>query len=227
SQHNGLMTAEEMDEIMAAVTHAFPAETQGKGGQILEPTVLADGTKQFDLTTSIVDWELEPGKFVEAWTYNGQVPGPTIKVNTGDKVRVVLHNELPESTAIHWHGILVPNAMDGVPDITQPPVKPGESFVYEFVARETAVGMYHSHHNSAKQVSNGLAGAFLVDPLPMPDGKPVDTEYTLMLNDSGTIGYSLNGKSFPATEPLVVKRGERVLIHYLNEGVTAHPMHLH
>lgn len=223
----GLMTAEQMDEIMAAVTHAFPAETEGKGGQILEPTILPDGTKQFELTTSIVDWEVEPGKFVEAWTYNGQVPGPTIKVNTGDKVRIVLHNELPESTAIHFHGILVPNAMDGVPDITQPPVKPGQSFVYEFVARETAVGMYHSHHNAAKQVSNGLAGAFLVDQLPMPDGLPVDTEYSMMLNDAGTIGLSLNGKSFPATEPLVVKKGERVLIHYMNEGLVPHPMHLH
>lgn len=227
SQHSAMMTPEEMDRLMAAVTHAFPAETQGKGGQILEPTVLPDGTKQFELTTKVVDWEIEPGKFVEAWTYNGQVPGPTIKVNTGDKVRIVLHNELPESTVIHWHGILVPNSMDGVPDITQPPVKPGESFVYEFVARETMVGMYHSHHNSAKQVSNGLAGAFLVDQLPMPDGLPVDVEYNMMLNDSGTIGYSLNGKSFPATEPLVVKKGERVLIHYFNQGVMAHPMHLH
>jgi manganese oxidase len=140
---------------------------------------------------------------------------------------VLLHNELPESTAIHWHGILVPNAMDGVPDVTQPPVKPGETFVYEFVARETAVGMYHSHHNSAKQVSNGLAGAFLVDRLPMPDGRPVDVEYTMMLNDSGTIGFSLNGKSFPATEALSVARGDRVLVHYMNEGVMAHPMHLH
>jgi FtsP/CotA-like multicopper oxidase with cupredoxin domain len=227
SAADGAMTAEQMDAMMAAVTHAFPAATEGKGAQLLPPTVLADGTKQFELTTSIVKWEVEPGKFVDAWAYNGQVPGPTIKVETGDKVRVVLHNELPESTAIHWHGILVPNAMDGVPDITQPPVKPGESFTYEFVARESAVGMYHSHHNSAKQVANGLAGAFLVDRLPMPDGLPVDVEYPMMLNDSGTIGYSLNGKSFPATEPVVVNSGERVLVHYLNEGVMAHPMHLH
>ena len=221
------MSAEVMDEMMAERTHAFPAETQGQGGQILEPTVLPDGTKQFELTTSVVPWEIEPGKVIEGWAYNGQIPGPTLKVNTGDKVRVVLRNELPESTAIHWHGILVPNAMDGVPDITQDPVKPGESFTYEFTARETAVGMYHSHHNSAKQVSNGLAGAFLVDQLPMPDGGAVDVEHTMMLNDAGTIGYSLNGKSFPATQPLVVNQGDRVLVHYLNEGVMSHPMHLH
>jgi FtsP/CotA-like multicopper oxidase with cupredoxin domain len=221
------MTPEEMDEVMAAVTHAFPAATEGKGAQELAPTILPDGTKQFDLTTSIVDWEIEPGKFVEGWAYNGQIPGPVLRAETGDRVRVVLHNELPESTAIHWHGIIVPNEMDGVPDITQPPVKPGESFTYEFTAQGPAVGMYHSHHNSAKQVSNGLAGAILIDRIPVPGDVPIAVEHTMMLNDAGTIGYSLNGKSFPATEPIVVEQGDNVLVHYLNEGLQSHPMHLH
>ena len=143
-------------------------------------------------------------------------------------MRVVLRNELPESTVIHFHGIDLPNAMDGVPDITQPPVRPGESFTYEFTAQATpAVAMYHSHHNAAKQVSNGLAGALLVGSVPVPAGTAVAQEHVMMLNDAGTIGFSLNGKSFPATEPIVAGRDEWVQVHYMNEGVMAHPMHLH
>ncbi|HET9443213.1 MAG TPA: multicopper oxidase domain-containing protein [Acidimicrobiales bacterium] len=221
------MTADEMDAVMHDVTASFPAKTKGVGGQLLEPTVLPDGTKQFDLTAEIVDWEVEAGKTVEAWTYNGTVPGPTIKVADGDRIRVVLENKLPESTAIHFHGLHTPNAMDGVPDITQEPIKPGATFTYEFVAKGPAVGMYHSHHNAHKQVPNGLAATILVGDLPLPPGVTLATEYEMMLNDAGTIGFSLNGKSFPATAPLAVKQGDWVLVHYLNEGIQPHPMHLH
>ncbi len=225
---SGGMSWQDMDKAMHDRTVAFPAKTEGLGGQDLAPKVLADGTKEFDLTAKIVKWEVEPGKMVDAWAYNGTVPGPTIKVNVGDKVRVVVKNELPESTAVHFHGIKVPNAMDGVPDITQPPVTPGSSFTYEFTAVEPAVGMYHSHHDAAKQVANGLAGAFLVGEMPVPAGAgPVTQSTNMMLNDSGTIGFSLNGKSFPATAPIVAKQGEWVEINYLNEGAQIHPMHLH
>jgi uncharacterized cupredoxin-like copper-binding protein len=223
----GPMSVEEMDETMAARTKAFPATTAGLGGEVLAPKVLPDGTKQWDLTSRIVDWEIEPGKFVKAWTYNGVVPGPTLKADIGDKVRIVIKNELPESTAIHFHGLMTPNSMDGVPDITQPPIKPGTSFTYEFVAKGPAVGMYHSHHNAQVQVPNGLAGAFLVGQIPLPAGVNVVQEVPMMLNDAGTIGLTLNGKSFPATAPLAVKQNDWVLVHYLNEGVMAHPMHLH
>jgi FtsP/CotA-like multicopper oxidase with cupredoxin domain len=217
-----------MDAMMAIRTKAFPAKTQGLGAQTLEPTILADGTKQFDITAKVVKWEVEPGKLVDAWTYNGTVPGPTMRVQPGDKVSVVLHNELPESTVIHLHGIETPNALDGVPDITQPPVKPGETFTYAFTAQRTpAVGMYHSHHDAAKQVGNGLAGAFLIGEEPVPAGATVSQEHVMMLNDTGTIGFSLNGKSFPATAPIAAKLGEWVEVHYMNEGVMAHPMHLH
>ena len=137
----------------------------------MAPVILPDGTKEFDLTAKITDWEVSPGKIVKAWTYNGTVPGPTIKVDDGDKVRIVLKNELPESTVVHFHGIEVPNAMDGVPDITQPPVKPGESFTYEFVAHGPAVGMYHSHDHAEHQVPDGLAGAFLIGDEPVPPGR--------------------------------------------------------
>jgi FtsP/CotA-like multicopper oxidase with cupredoxin domain len=229
SGHNREMTADEMDEAMAAPTKAFLAgvKTKGVGAQLLDPKMLGDGTKEFDLTTTIVDWEVEPGKFVKAWTYNGTVPGPTLKVNIGDKVKVVLHNELPESTSIHFHGLMTPNSMDGVPDITQPPVKPGQSFTYEFTAKGPAVGMYHSHQDAVKQVPNGLAGMFLVGQEPLPASVNLSQEIPMMLNDSGTIGLSLNGKSFPATAPVVARTGDYVLVHYMNEGVMAHPMHLH
>jgi len=219
--------ANAMDDHMAERTKAFPAKTAGLGGQVLPPQIMPDGTKEWHLTTEIVDWEIEPGKTVKAWTYNGAVPGPTLKAEVGDKVRIILKNELPESTSIHFHGLETPNSMDGVPDITQTPVKPGTSFVYEFVAKGPAVGMYHSHQNAVVQVPNGLAGAFIIGHEPVPSGVTVSQEIPLMLNDSGTIGLSLNGKSFPATTPIVAGLGDNILVHYLNEGVMAHPMHLH
>jgi FtsP/CotA-like multicopper oxidase with cupredoxin domain len=139
----------------------------------------------------------------------------------------VLHNELPSSTAIHFHGIRVPNAMDGVPDITQPPVLPHTTFTYEFTTTEPMVGMYHSHQDAQIQVPAGLAGAFLVGEVALPKGTKITSEHTMMLNDSGPIGFSLNGKSFPATEPIVMQKGQSFLMHYLNEGMMIHPMHLH
>ena len=112
---------------MADVAAKFPAKTAGHGGDRMEPKVLADGTKEFDLEAKIVKWEVSPGKLVDAWTYNGVVPAPEIHVNDGDKVRLVLTNHLPESTSLHLHGIQVPNAMDGVDPYTQPPIAPGET----------------------------------------------------------------------------------------------------
>lgn len=216
-----------MDRLMAERAEAFPAETTGTGGQILAPEVLDDGTKQFTLTASLVDWEIEPGKVVEAMAYNGMVPGPTIRVEVGDRVRVVLKNELPESTVIHWHGIPITNEMDGVADVTQPPVPPGESFIYEISADRQSVGWYHSHHNGAHQVASGLWGAFLIGDLPLPGGTRPDQEVLIQLQDSNPIGLTLNGKSFPATEPFEMKLGESMLIHYFNAGGQVHPMHLH
>jgi len=224
---SGTQSADAMDATMAVRTKAFPAKTAGVGGETLAPKVLADGTKEFDLTSKIVDWEIEPGKFVKAWTYNGVVPGPTLRVNVGDKVKVVLTNELPESTAIHFHGIRTPNDMDGVPDITQEPVKPGATFTYQFTAQGPAVGMYHSHQDAVKQVPDGLAGAFIIGEEPVPAGVTVSQEFPMMLNDSGTLGLTINGKSFPATAPVVAKLGDWIEVHYMNEGTMIHPMHLH
>jgi FtsP/CotA-like multicopper oxidase with cupredoxin domain len=231
SEHagHGSMGFEEMDRAMRERTEAFPAETEGVGGQLLEPEVLPDGTKRFDLTTSVVEWEVEPGKTVEAMAFNGTVPGPTIRVEPGDRVQVDVHNELDESTGVHFHGLFTPNDQDGVPDITQEPIEPGEDFTYRFVAQEQpAVGMYHSHHNAAEQVPNGLLGTMLIGRVALPSQvTSVAQELSMVLNDSGSIGYSLNGKSFPATAPIAAARGDWVLLHYLNEGSAIHPMHLH
>jgi manganese oxidase len=225
--HEEEMTWEEHDALMRERTLAFPAQTAGVGGVELEPEILPDGTKQWELMAKIVDWEVEPGRVVQAMTYNGMVPGPTLRGEDGDRVRVILRNELPESTAIHFHGLVTPNAMDGVPDITQPPVAPGETFVYEFTLRGPAVGMYHSHHHAQIQVPGGMAGTFLVGQVPLPDGVEVTQEIPMHVNDAGPIGYSINGKSFPATAPVVARQGEHILVHYMNEGLQIHPMHLH
>jgi FtsP/CotA-like multicopper oxidase with cupredoxin domain len=204
------------------------ANTEGVGNQPLAPTVLADGTKEFRLTASIVDWEVEPGKIVRAWAYNAQVPGPWIKVDVGDRVRVVFRNDLPQSSAVHFHGIQTPMGMDGVPFVTQDPVEPGAEFVYEFVASEAQVAMYHSHHHAEHQVPDGLLGVFQVGDMPVPaDYAPVVQEVPMVLNDAGVIGLSLNGKSFPATAPVMTRVGETTAIHYYNEGLQIHPMHLH
>lgn len=232
------MSWQEMDAKMAEVALKFPAKTEGLGNSELSPIISEDGYKVFNLTASIIKWEVEQGKFVEGWAYNGQIPGPILRANVGDKIRIVLKNELPESTSLHLHGVRVPNAMDGVDPYTQSPIEPGQSFSYEFTALEPAVGMYHSHHNAQVQVPNGLAGALLIGDwkdlgmksasgrLPDTDGK-ADQEVVMVLNDSGTIGLSLNGKSFPATAPYTLKVGETMLVHYFNEGSLTHPMHLH
>ena len=169
------MTPEQMDKAMKDSISAFPAATQGVGAQVLPPSVLPDGTKQFELTAAVTKWEVSPGKTVDAMTYNGTVPGPTLKVNPGDQLRILLHNKLPESTSIHFHGLITPNAMDGTTDVTQDPVTPGTDFTYEWTVQSTpAVGMYHSHHNAVKQVPDGLAGAFIVGSEPVPAGVTVN-----------------------------------------------------
>lgn len=223
------MTADEMDAMHEAGIVAFPAETEGLGGQPLEYEMDGD-VKVFRLTCDIIpDWEFEPGKTTEAWGYNNVVPGPEIRVTEGDKVRIHVKNNLNESTAIHWHGLIVPIEQDGVPFITQDPIKPGTEFTYEFQVREGNAGshMYHSHMNAAKQVTMGQLGAFIVEPKDPSTRPAFDREFTLILNDGPIGGFSINGKSFPATQPLVVKKGERVMIRYMNEGLMIHPMHLH
>jgi len=217
--------ADQMDAMHEKGIKAFPAKTAGKGNQPLAPKIV-NGVKVFEVTARKIQWETEPGKTVEAWCYNDQVPGPQIRVREGDRVRVVLKNELPESTVIHFHGLELPNDQDGVPFITQPPVKPGQTYTYEFTVPNAGSHMYHSHHNAAKQVGLGLLGAFIVEPKQKRAIEKVDVDYVMILND-GMHGYTFNGKGFPATEPIVAKLGQKVRIRFMNEGMMIHPMHLH
>ncbi len=230
-----------MTQSMLDTMASFPAATAGVGNPILEPTlVLADGTKVFDVTAAITPWEVSPGNTVQAWTYNGVVPGPQIRLEIGDHVQLRLHNELPIASDIHLHGINVENQFDGVAPLTQELVEPGESFTYEFIADEVAVAMYHPHFMSQISMPNGLFGTIIVGQEPLPLGRtisggleviPADItiaqEIPMVLNDSGVIGYSLNGKSFPATAPIVVNNDDWILVDYFNEGTQIHPMHLH
>ncbi|HZE08252.1 MAG TPA: copper oxidase [Gemmatimonadaceae bacterium] len=217
--------ADAMDKMHEAGIKAFPAKTTGKGNQLLKPRI-EKGVKIFDITAKKIRWETAPGQFVEAWAYNEQVPGPQIRVREGDRVRLNIKNELSESTAVHFHGVELPNDQDGVPFITQPPIKPGQSYTYEFTAPNPGSHMYHSHHNSATQVGLGLLGAFIIEPKNPAPIEKADIDYVMVLND-GAHGYTFNGKSFPATEPVVAKRGQKVRLRFMNEGMMIHPMHLH
>lgn len=233
------MDYQKMTDDMLDTMNAYPAATEGVGNVPLDPTeVLADGTKVFDLTMEQGDWEVEPGKVVEAWTFNGIVPAPMIKVDVGDKVQVRVKNDLPLATDVHWHGLKNENRFDGVAPYTQDLIEPGETFTYEVATVRPAVSMYHPHAHGHMLLPNGMFGVILVGQMPLPLSQTVGYEQVpaqvslaqeipMVLNDSGVIGYSLNGKSFPATAPVTGKVGDWILVHYFNEGNQIHPMHLH
>ncbi len=228
-----------MTDAMMSTMSQYPAATEGVGNPILEPTeVKADGTKVFDLVAAITPWEVSPGKIVDAWTYNGVVPAPSIHLEVGDKAEFRLKNDLPIATDMHLHGLNTEMQFDGVAPITQGLINPGESFTYEYIADEVAVAMYHPHFHSQIGLPNGMFGTIFVGQVPIPTGAtiggveiPADItiaqDFPMVLNDSGVIGLTLNGKSFPATAPIVANDGDWILLHYFNEGTMSHPMHLH
>jgi FtsP/CotA-like multicopper oxidase with cupredoxin domain len=151
-------------------------------------------------------------------------------VTEGDKVRILLHNQLHESTGLHMHGQSLPNAMDGVPHITQDPILPGDSFAYEFTARTPGSHMYHSHHNATDQVGRGLLGAFIVqpkDPAERYDRKYGVSQDIVWISNDSLGGFTINGRGFPATSPIVATVGDKIAIRFMNEGSMMHPWHLH
>jgi FtsP/CotA-like multicopper oxidase with cupredoxin domain len=240
----GSMTADnpEAAHMMEPISApSVPLATETEGGQPLTFRE-EDGVKVFELTTKAVRWPILDGTTITAFTYNGTVPGPMIRVTEGDQVRIVVKNELPDATTVHWHGVEVPNAMDGVPGVTQAPIEPGESFTYEFVAKPAGTFMYHSHFEGDVQVSAGLYAPFIIDPKE-PEENPPAVDQTLMisesrLRDGQTFApmpmtgmepnfFTINGKAFPATEEITVKKGERVRLRLIGIGQFIHPMHLH
>ena len=244
--HAGRPIPEPMEEPIPS--DGVPLATETRGAQPL-PFRTEKGVKVFELTAKPVKWLILPAwrdlpdVRITAWSYNGQVPGPLIRVSEGDRVRIVLKNQLPVGTSIHWHGLRVPNAMDGVaePPITQKPVMPGETFMYEFRVRDAGTFFYHSHVETDRQIPAGLSGPFIVDPV--GHGK-TDVDYVAMLQEwrvdpatgktwpampamSEPNFFTINGKSFPATDTLVVKRGQKVRVRFIGANQFAHPMHLH
>jgi FtsP/CotA-like multicopper oxidase with cupredoxin domain len=221
------------DAAQAVVTRFLEGEWQqvpGYGNQPLAPTIDGD-TKVFDISISpivhMLSATLDP---IDALGFNGTWPGPQLRVTEGDKVRAVFTNNMDESTGIHFHGQELPNAMDGVPFVTQPPIMPGERFTYEFTAKPAGTHMYHSHHNATDQVGRGLLGAFLVDPADPAqryDAKYGATQDIVWISNDAFGGFTINGRQFPATAPIVAKQDEQIVIRFMNEGVMMHPWHLH
>jgi len=199
---------------------------------------MENGIKVFHLIPEVVKRELLPGKIVDVWGYNGHVPGPTIEVNQGDRVRIVVENRLPEPTSMHWHGFEIPIEMDGMPGISQELIAPGKTFVYEFTLHQHGTFFYHSH--MAMQEMMGMIGFFIMHPQE-PYQPRVDKDFGLIFQEfavlpNNTVPNSLsmefnwlpiNGKVGPATTPLIVRLGERVRIRMVNLGMDHHPIHLH
>lgn len=217
----------------ATSTSSVPDATQQYGNQVLSYTMDSAGYKNFTMTAQQVMWQPVKGKKVLAWTLNGTVPGPMIRVTAGDKVRITIVNHLSEPTSIHWHGFEVPTDVDGVPPLGQKPIEPGKSYTYAFTILDSDAGThwYHSHYDDLTQVSGGMYGAFIVDPRPgsaqaalEPKTDVDQVEVISQLNGY----YIINGKSFPDTQPINVKHGQTVRLRLIGADANfIHPMHLH
>ena len=207
------------------------AAVEGMGNQLYGQPRADGDTKVFELTVDPIKHKIDAVKDpVDALGFNGTWPGPRIDVIEGDKIRAVFKNNLDETTGIHFHGQRLPNNMDGVPHVTQDPIQPGASFAYEFTARTTGSHMYHSHHNATDQVGRGLLGAFIVhpkDPAQRVDRKYGVSQDIVWISNDSLGGFTINGRGFPATAPIVANLGEKILVRFMNEGVMMHPWHLH
>ena len=197
--------------------------------------------KEFHLVAEPVVREMAPGMKANLWGYNGQSPGPTIECVEGDKVRIFVTNRLPEHTTVHWHGMLVPCGMDGVGGLTQPHIKPGKTFVYEFVMRKSGTFMYHPHADEMVQMAMGMMGFFVVHPRD-PKLYRVDRDFVFVMAsydiDPGSYVpkvmtmtdfnlWAWNSRVFPGIDHLVVRKGDRVRVRVGNLTMTNHPIHMH
>lgn len=207
------------------------------------PWKMVDGVKVFHLIAEEVDHEFAPGLEARCWGYNGRVHGPTIEAVEGDRIRIYVTNRLPAPTTVHWHGVLLPSGMDGVGGLNQRPIEPGETFKYEFPVRQHGTFMYHSHHDEMTQMAMGMMGMMVFHPRRPRTADRVDRDFAIMLSewriDPGTYRpdpnemsdfnvLTMNARAFPGTEPLVVKKGERVRIRLGNlSAMDHHPIHLH
>ena len=224
---------------------SFEAEVGATGGQTLAP-VLDDDVKVFDLETSVIGWNILDEQQVEAYAFNNQVPGPSLRVDEGDDVRINVTNRLEEPTSVHWHGLILPNRMDGAADVTQEPIEPGETFTYEFTTAEAGTYFYHSHFEPDRQQGLGLYGSLIVDPA--NERRDVrynyDHEVVIQLQEwlerdgytypamtmEGALPnfFTINGKSYPDTERISMQVGERLRVRFIgSHNNFVHPMHIH
>ena len=240
--------------IPEAPTYASPAmkpPLPPQNGQAYQPVVTLNGWtlpfrmngewKEFHLVAEEVEREIAPGMTVKLWGYNGQTPGPTIEAVEGDKVRVFVTNKLPEHTTIHWHGMLLPNGMDGVGGVTQPHIPVGKTFVYEFELKGSGTFMYHPHSDEMVQMAMGMMGMIVVHPKDW-GFRRVDRDFAFIMSayrfNPGTSLpkvaemtdfniWTFNARVFPGIDVLPVRLGDRVRIRMGNLTMTAHPIHLH
>jgi FtsP/CotA-like multicopper oxidase with cupredoxin domain len=204
------------------------------------PFTMEHGVKVFRLVAEPVRREFAPGLVINTWGYNGQSPGPTIEATEGDRVRILVTNHLPEATSVHWHGILLPSAMDGVSGLSQPHIPPGQTFTYEFTLKQHGTAMYHPHSDETTQMALGMMGFFIIHPKHEP--RRVDRDFAIFLHEwdvppgaatpnPATMTdfnlFTFNGRVFPGTAPLVVKKGQRVRLRFANLSMDSHPIHLH
>ena len=205
------------------------------------PWRMKDGWKEFHLVAEPVEREIADGMVARLWGYNGQSPGPTIEGVEGDKVRIFVTNKLPESTTIHWHGMILPNGMDGVGGVTQPHIPPSKTFVYEYTLTKSGTFMYHPHSDEMVQMAMGMMGFFVVHPSD-PQLHRVDRDFVFLLNafdiDPGSYVprvmemtdfnlWAINSRAFPGIDHLVVARNDRVRVRVGNLTMTNHPVHMH
>jgi FtsP/CotA-like multicopper oxidase with cupredoxin domain len=223
------------------VSYVAPADA--RGDQPLTPKI-ERGVKVFDLEASVIRWTILPGIAVEAYAFNRQVPGPRIHVTEGERVRINVTNSLPEPTTVHWHGLILPNAMDGPAEITQRPIAPGETFTYEFTTEQAGTYFYHTHAHVDRQQGLGLYGALIIDPREPNVEARADAEYVIQLQEwlyragltypampmEGALPnyFTINGKAYPATDTLHLKLGQTIKLRFIgSNNIFIHPMHVH
>ena len=237
------LDAESMRDMAAVDLRSvrYEAAPEARGDQTIQPRV-EGGVKVYELEAAVTLWNILPWVRVAAYAFNGQVPGPRIRIVEGDHVRIVVRNSLPEPTTIHWHGLVVPNTMDGPAEITQAPIQPGGTFTYEFAAQQAGTFFYHSHAKPDRQQALGLYGALIIDP--KQGSSHYDQELVVQLQEwLYKNGYTfpampmdgmqpnfftINGKSYPATETVHLRRGQDLLVRFIGSSSGfVHPMHIH
>ncbi|MDP5275521.1 multicopper oxidase family protein [Chengkuizengella axinellae] len=214
------------------------------------PYVLKDGIKYFNLIAEPVTNPLLSDIYMRGWGYNGTIPGPTIQVYQGDIVNIRVYNKLAEPTSVHWHGLDLPNVMDGVPEVEpSPKIEPNQYFDYRYkIINPPGTHLYHTHYHTAKQEMMGMGGAFIILEPPQKQTH-IQRDYFVLLQEFALTGlskgtlpagtynvnpmshdlnfFTMNGRCFPFTEHLLVERGENIRIRLGNLGMNAHPIHLH